>query len=57
MHVVGAVAASHECRCDFGEIGCGVDACWWDGDAVEVCTDADVVDAGDLDDVVEVIDE
>ena len=57
MHVVGGVAASHEGCGDFGKVGGRVDACGWDGDAIEVSADADVVDAGDFDDVVEVVDE
>ena len=57
LHVFGGVASGHERGGDFGEIGGGVDAFGWDGDAVEVGADADVVDAGDLDDVIEMIDE
>ena len=57
MHVFGGVAARHECDRDFGKVCGRVDACGWDGDAVEVGADADVIDACDFDDVVEVIDE
>ena len=53
FHVLGGVASGHECGGDFGQVGGGVDAFGWDGDAVEVSTDADVVDAGDSDDVIE----
>ena len=56
-HVLGGVASGHECSGDFREIGGRVDAFGWDGDAIEVGADADVVDTGCLDDVVEMIDE
>ena len=57
MHVVGGVAASHEGCGDFGKVGCGVDAGGWNRDAVEVGADTYMVDASDLDDAIEVIDE
>jgi len=57
LHVFGGVAAGHEGGGHFGEVGGGIDAFGGDGDSVEVGSDAYVVDTGDLDDVVEVIDE
>lgn len=57
LHVFGGVASGHERGGDLGEVGGGVDAFGWDGDSVEVGADAYVVDSGDFDDVVEVVDE
>ena len=57
FHVLGGVASGHEGGGDFGEIGGGVDAFGWDRDAVEVGAYADVVDAGDFNDVIEMINE
>src|SRR5579875_1801345 len=56
-NVLGAVAARHEGCGNLGEVGGGVDASGRDRYAVKVRADADVVDARDLDDVVEVVDE
>jgi len=54
-HVFGGIAACHEGGGDFREVGCGVDLRGCCGDAIEVGAYADVLDAGDLDGVVEVI--
>ncbi len=57
MHVVGAVPACHESRGDLRQVGGGVNTGGRLRDAVEVGTDADVFDACDLNDVIEVVDQ
>ena len=57
VEVGGGVAAGEQGGGDFGQVGGGVDALGEGAYAVEVGADADVVDACDADDVVEVGDE
>ena len=57
FHLLGGVAAGHEGGGDFWEVGGVADFGGEDAEAVEVGADADVVDACDLRDVVEMIDE
>lgn len=51
------VAAAHELRGDFRQVGSGVDPFGQRGNAVKVRAEADVLDAGNSDDVLDVIDE
>jgi hypothetical protein len=56
--IVGAVAAIEQGLCDFGQVGGGVDAGGsGSADAVEIRAEADVIDAGNFGDVVDVIDQ
>ena len=57
VEVGWGMAAGEERGGDFGQVGGGVDALGERADSVEVGTDADVIDARDRDDVVEVGDE
>src|ERR1700753_1589236 len=54
FHVLGGIASRHQCSSDFRQIGSGVNAFGGNGNTIEVGTDANVVDAGDFDDVIEV---